>query len=301
MTGLVLGGGGVLGGAWELGALQALKEVTGWDARKAEHILGTSVGSLFGALLSAGLVPDMEVLRAAEHRSEGIPWPVPGSLDLGLLGLRERASRRWVMTVAGLLPRGTLSTRPIRETVQRCAPAGWPTERTLWVTACDYRTGERVVFGRSGSPECELAEAVAASCAIPGIYRPVDIGKRSFIDGGLYSGANLDVLLGTRLEMVICLNPMSSGSLMPRAGKVVNKLLLAAEQRAHHDLMSDALKLRASGMRVILIEPLAEDLEVMGVNLMNRKRSAVVYETAVKTVREQLRRLQMTGALDRVA
>jgi NTE family protein len=288
-VGLVLGAGGVLGGAWQAGALQALKLQTGWDPREADCFVGTSVGSLMAALLAAGVLPNTDLVEAAAHHMAAFPWPVPGSWDLGFSGARVRGRRSWIMTVAGLLPRGPLSTHPIQESVERRIPAGWPAGRRLWITATDYRSGERVVFGREGAPAVDLAAAVAASCAIPGVYRPVEIGGRKYVDGGLYSATNLDLLLGLGLDVAICLNPMSSPSVAPRPRNLADRLQAVAEHAAHRSLNAEAGALRASGTPVVLIEPGPEDLAAMGLNLMSRKRAHLVFETAVKTVANDLR------------
>jgi NTE family protein len=79
---------------------------------------------------------------------------------------------------AGVLPEGFVSTQPIVRLVRDWAPGGWAAGQRLWIVATDYFTGERVAFGRPGSQEAELAAAVAASCAIPGFYRPVRIAGR---------------------------------------------------------------------------------------------------------------------------
>jgi NTE family protein len=291
-VGLVLGGGGVLGGAWEAGALHALKQATGWDPRQADYLIGTSVGSLMAAVLAAGVLPDLDLVDAATRHMEAFPWPIPGSWDLGLTGAKEAGPRRWVMTVAGLLPRGPISTRPIQESVQQRIPRGWPAGRRLWITATDYRTGERVVFGRLGAPAADLPDAVAASCAIPGVYRPVEIGGRPYVDGGLYSATNLDLLIGVGVDLAICLNPMSSPSVAPQPRKLAGRLQAASEHAAHRRLMAEADALRASGTPVVLIEPGPEDLAAMGLNLMNRKRAHFVFETAARTVADQLRSAQ---------
>ena len=83
--------------------------------------------------------------------------------------------------------------------------------------ACDYATGRRVAFGRERRhPDVELADAVAASCAIPGFYHPVTIDGRRYVDGGMHSPSNLDVLRHEDLDLVICLNPTSSLHSIPR-------------------------------------------------------------------------------------
>lgn len=287
-VGLVLGSGGVLGGAWQAGALQALKLGTGWDPREADCFVGTSVGSLMAALLAAGVLPNLDLVDAAAHHMAAFPWPIPGSWNLGFSGAKARGRRNWMMTVAGLLPRGPLSTQPIQQSVKQRIPDGWPARRRLWITATDYRSGERVVFGREGEPPADLAAAVAASCAIPGVYRPVEIDGRLYVDGGLYSATNLDLLIGLGLDVAICLNPMSSPSVAPGRKNLADRLQAAAEHAAHRSLTAEAGALRASGTQVVLIEPGPEDLAAMGLNLMSRKRAHLVFETAARTVANKL-------------
>ena len=82
----------------------------------------------------------------------------------------------------------------------------------------------RQTFGstcRKDAPRAELADAVAASCAIPGFYHPVTIAGRRYVDGGLYSTSNLDILRGAELDLVICLNPLTSKQEGRRAGRGV--------------------------------------------------------------------------------
>ncbi len=296
-VGLVLGGGGVLGGAWEVGALHALKQETGWDPRQADYLVGTSVGSLMAALLAAGVLPQLDLIDAAAHHPEAFPWPIPGSWNLGLSGMKTHGPRKWIMTVAGMLPRGALSTQPIQDSVRHRIPDGWPMDRRLCIVACDYRTGERVVFGRAGMPAADLPAAIAASCAIPGVYRPVEIGGRLYVDGGLYSAANLDLLIGAGVDLAICLNPTSSPGMVPRPRKLANRLQAWAERAAHHSLVAEADALRASGTPVVLIETGPEDLAALGLNLMNRERGPFVFQTARRTVAKQLQSAQVRERL----
>ena len=120
--------------------------------------------------------------------------------------------------------------------------------------ACDYATGRRVAFGRPGSPPAELADAVAASCAIPGFYHPVEIGGRRYVDGGMYSTSNLDILRDEGLDLVVCLNPTSSlhpiRVLDPREWGA-----FAMRSASGRRLGSEAKKLRAAGTPVVLVQP----------------------------------------------
>ena len=320
-VGLVLGAGGVMGGAWLTGGLHALARETGWDPGSADRIVGTSAGAMMGSLLASGVPPWFMVAHSAGERFEGLvgsdgrpaadadrsagavfqlargrPSIGPGSWRLALGSLRSPGRHTPAALVGGWLPRGMISTQPLRETVRRAVPSGWAEHPGLWIVACDYATGRRVAFGRADAPPAELADAVAASCAIPGFYRPVTIAGRTYVDGGLYSTSNLDVLRGEELDLVICLNPTSS--LHPtRAWNPVERLAGTFRTASGRRLGSETRKLRAAGTEVVLIQPTRVDLEAMGPNLMSRRRQHPVIETAARTVAEQLRATEARGML----
>jgi NTE family protein len=312
-VGLVLGAGGVIGGAWLTGGLDALAEETGWDPAEADYIVGTSAGSMIGALCASGVPPWFMVAHSRGEVFEGVtdatgrpaaeadrsggavfrleramPPIGPGSWPLALRTLTRPDRYTPAAFASGWLPRGPISTQPLRDQVRRVAPDNWAPHPGLWIMACDYATGRRVAFGREGSPSAELADAVAASCAIPGFYFPVEIGGRRYIDGGVYSTSNLDVIRDEGLDLVICLNPTST--LHPlRAVDPRNAFNLLFKRASGRRLGSEARKLRERGTEVVLIQPVEEDLEAMGINLMSKKRRNLVIETARHTVAEQLR------------
>ena len=217
--GLVLGAGGVKGGAWLTGGLDALAEQTGWDPASADCIVGTSAGSMIGALLASGVPPWFMVAHSRGETFEGVtdaqgraaadadrsggavfqihrgfPGIGPGSFPLLLRTITRPSRHTPAAALSAWLPRGIVSTEPLRQQVRRVMPRGWSPHPDLRIIACDYATGRRVAFGTAGAPPAELADAVAASCAIPGFYRPVQIAGRSYIDGGVYSASNADVL-----------------------------------------------------------------------------------------------------------
>src|ERR671914_712978 len=150
------------------------------------------------------------------------------------------------------------------------------------------RRGRRVPFGREGCPPARIPDAVAASCAIPGFYRPVEIGGRRYVDGGVCSASSLDLLAGRDLDLVICLNPLSGAPGTPADPREwLGTLTRGANGRR---LAHEAPKGRRLGTDAGTIEPTPDDLRAMGRNLMSAKRRQHVIETAERTVLEQLRR-----------
>ena len=114
--------------------------------------------------------------------------------------------------LTGWIGRGFLSADEIGKLIRSVVTNGWSSHPNLWIVALDYATGRRVVFGRNGAPRAHLDEAVRASCSIPGLYRPMNIGGRLYVDGGVWSPSNLDLLShdDVDVDIVIALNPMSS-------------------------------------------------------------------------------------------
>jgi NTE family protein len=312
-VGLVLGAGGVMGGAWLTGGLHALAVETGWDPAGADCVVGTSAGSMMGALLASGIPPWFMVAHSAGERFEGLvdaagaepddssraagaefrlqAWPPPvgpGSWELIARSLARPHRHRPAAMLAGWFPRGAVSTEPLERTVRRVVPSGWTDHKSLWVVACDYATGRRVAFGRDDAPPADLADAVAASCSIPGFYKPVTIAGRRYVDGGLWSTSNLDILCSEHCDLVICLNPTSSLH-PPHAWNPAERLAGAFRNVSGRRLGNETKKLRERGSEVVLIQPTAEDHRAMGPNLMSTRNRNPVIATAIETVTAQLR------------
>jgi NTE family protein len=312
-VGLVLGAGGVLGGAWLTGGLQALADETGWDPGSADQIVGTSAGAMIGALVAAGVPPWFMVAHSAGENFDGLTGPDgrpaaeanrsagavfrlhralpalgPGSLRMALTTLARPMRHTPLQLLTGWLPQGVVSTDSLEETIRRVVPRGWVGHPGFWAVACDYDSGRRVPFGRVDAPRADLTRAVAASCAIPGFYRPVRIGRRRYVDGGVCSPSNLDLLGGLGLDLVICLNPSSSRE-RSESRNPLDRLVGATRAAAGRRLGYEAKKVRARGTSVVLLQPTARDHDVMGNNLMSTRRRHEVIERAIETVREQLR------------
>ena len=313
-VGLVLGAGGVLGGAWLVGALDAIAAETGWDPGSADRIVGTSAGSMIGALVASGVPPwfmvahsagdDLEGLMdaggaepTAADRSAGAVFKVgappslgPGSWKLALGSLARPYRHSPVSFVSAWLPRGFISTEPLKDTVRRALgdDQTWAPHPGFRAMACDYDTGDVVAFGAPGAPEAHMADAVAASCAIPGFYHPVEIDGRRYVDGGMRSTSNLDTLIAERLDIVICLNPMSSlHAAAPRT--LGERVAFGLRGTAGKQLGNESRRLRASGADVVIIQPTVHDLDIMGTNLMSSARRHDVIERGAQSVADHLR------------
>ena len=294
--GLVFGAGGVIGASWTIGALEALEARGDFRAVDALEIVGTSSGALIGALVSAGVSTTAMAAYAtgeadgelAAHdgtalRLARLPFPLgPGSLRMALAG----RSRTTVFT--GLLPRGVVRTDAIRELVERAIGGHWPSGGRLRIAACDYANGERVVFDGAGG--VTPGEAVAASCAIPGFYAPVGIGGRRYIDGGIHSHSNADLLAGGGLDAVIAVNPMSSSAWVSGGG-MRERAMAARRRRSADQLAREVETLEAAGTQVLVLEPAFADLAAMGTNMMARDRRAEVIDAARASTERALHRL----------
>jgi len=202
---LVLGGGGITGIAWELGVLSGLRDA-GADLTTPDLIIGTSAGAYVGALVATGvdlaeavaLLGDIEFELPAELDLDTI---VAGFATLTDLSLPAREARARV----GALARGVPVGDPA-DHVARFAAAlprhAWPTHPRLVVTGVHTGTGELAAWdATAGVP---LPEAVAASCAVPAIFPPVDVGGTGFfMDGGVRSVTNADLAAGAAAVVVI--------------------------------------------------------------------------------------------------
>ena len=300
--GLVLGAGGVLGAAWTIGALVALTEQYGWDPRAADVLVGTSAGSVLAASLAAGVgvddllkhqrglpVPGIEFDHDAQSALPPLPWPGIGS-PRGLVSTaRHPFQVTPMMALSTVLPRGRGSGEQIGQLVDALVPRGqWTSHPQTWIVAMDYESGRRVPFGRAGAPPAALRDAVMASCSIPGWYAPVRIGSTCYVDGGACSPTSLDLVAKVGLDEVVVLSPMSSVD-YDRPTSVACLLERQVRRVVSRRVLAELRKVEAAGTRVTLLGPGAEDLAVIGANMMDPRRRVQVLETSLRTSRAALR------------
>ena len=277
---LVLAGGGVLGESWMSGVLAGMEDAAGIDLRRVEAFVGTSAGSIVAARLAAGRAlrrpddradPPPETGAEADGRSESVvrdalraagafAWAGTAPAASAALALGAPAGALVRAAALARMPSGGRRLDRLHDHV-----AGWGSrfDGRLRVCAVDRRSGRRVVFGAPGAPPAEVADAVLASCAIPWIFAPVEIGGREYVDGGVWSVTNLDAAPAGRDTQVLCLDTISG--LDPRTRRMA---AMRGAFRVAAELEIQILRRR--GARVSHIGPDAAAANAIGPNLMDR-------------------------------
>jgi NTE family protein len=263
---LVLGGGGVTGIAWEAGMLRGLLEA-GVDLTRADLVVGTSAGSVVGTVVAT----DQDI--AAFHLRQLEPYDplLERRLELDLAkfaaffasgadvqmpsGEIPRALRARIGQFALAAPVSVSEEERLGTIAARIRVETWP-NRKLMITAVACDDGEFAVWTRdSGVP---LARAATASCAVPSVSPPIDVGGRLFMDGGMRSGTNADLARG--YDRVVVLAPIGPSSAFGAA------------------LLEEMKELRGAGARVSFAEPDGESVAAIGLNLLDPERRAAAAE-----------------------
>ena len=265
--GLVLGAGGVVGHAFHAGVLAAVAEATGWDPRDADVIVGTSAGSVVGALLRAGAsAPDL-VGRArrrtavergpAARRTRRRPLAAPrrrfprdrraaracprcrhrARSCARRVAAVERATRR--RSPRRSCPQAAFRPSSSRRACARCSPRG-PTRR-CGSTPSQLDTGRRVTFGRDPAHDDRRRPTRSRPRArSPAFFAPVVINGVRYVDGGVHSPTNADLLAGLGLDLVVVSSPMSIAGngrarrapISPRAGSLASRSVARSREFA---------------------------------------------------------------------
>jgi len=237
-TALVLGGGGLTGGVYEIGALRALDLLAvNRTVNEFDVYVGTSAGSFVASLAANGVTPE-EMMRVANGQ---VPTSIR-DIDLGTLMRPNyfefaKSAALMPLRVAGLgrtllgqlgqvsmmdlliglaegLPSGVYDGAGIERYV---AEALADPDRSddfrmldseLYLTATDLDTCERIVFGGEGWDDVPISKAVTASTSLPIVYKPVEVRGRQLVDGGIRSTTNVDIAVEQGAKFVIVVNPL---------------------------------------------------------------------------------------------
>lgn len=260
-VGLVLGGGGITGAAYEIAALMALRMATDWDPNQAEVVVGTSSGAFVASLVRHdALTLDSLVLPSddrddvaarirrhvySKNASASVSkWfrygLVPGVRNPGLTMFLGSPARYSAEGIGGWV------TAHIGEN----AASSWPSRPTA-IVAFDLHKNVRAAFGTDEAPDVGIADAVAASSAVPLVFRPYSISDALYVDGGVASGTHADLVLGSPhpLDLVLVVAPMAAQVQRARA--------------RFHEKMFDRVGIRSLQREIDLIKTAWPDCDVV--------------------------------------
>jgi NTE family protein len=285
-SGLVLGAGGIIGPAYHLSVLRALRDQTGRDPQDHEVFVGTSGGAIVAALLADGhsidsLAEAFDIDGVGDrqhhtplHLAVRTLMTLP-HLSWGDFRLPPRAPRklypdirqRIAIRTSSLFTHGEVDPLAYAGPFDDVFQGRWPDRLRLCAVHC--ATGERRVFGPNDG--ISVVTATAASCAVPGMFRPVEIDGEHYSDGGFFSPTNADVVLDHDLAKVTIVSPMSS-KLLSRPASVEHPLRLGL----HAIIARERRQLRRQGVRVTLVEANYPARRVIGADYMDPTKAPAV-------------------------
>ena len=315
-TALVLGGGGFTGGVYEIGALRALDLLSvNRTVNQFDVYVGTSAGSMIAAMTANGITPE-EMMRVVNRQ---VPTPFrdvdigtllrPNLLEFAWKGVRlplhaagllrhmasqvgQLSAMDIVLALAEALPSGIYSGRGIERYVRQVLSDPDRTddfrllESELYLVATDLDTCERIIFGAEDWDDVPISSAVAASTALPMVYKPVEIKDRELVDGGIVSTTNIDIAVEAGAKFLVVVNPLVpfvnefdkriptlfgsrvrrvSDMGFPQIGYQTFKLL--AYQRLHE--VARQWEDKYPGVDIVLIEPEPNDELMFQTSVMN--------------------------------
>ena len=275
-----------MGIGWESGIVSGLME-GGVDLSQADLIVGTSAGSFVGANLAMGrnVAHLVEMFITEPQKPVPVAQPVPGPPDLSILigklqeavsGVRPAKEVRaeigaWALTASTSSEQNFITS--LGGWLSGLAENAWP-RRPYACTAVDAADGSFVVWDQGAG--VGLARAVAASCSVPGIFPPITIRGRRYIDGGMRSSTNADVAKGYDKVLVIAVTVRTQDPIMA--------------ERFSKPLEKELKILRESNARVEVIIPDTASLDAFGMNLMDRSRRPAAAKTGLSQGRSDAAR-----------
>lgn len=307
-VGLVLGGGGVTGAAFHFGALIAIEMATGWNPDDASVVIGTSSGAFVGAMVRANAVHLETFTGTGETDEEIHDWLNNYLYRRGT----PRGAVRWVRR--GLLPAlrrpslhvalaspGMYRTDGLMEWVRDRAGAiadTWPDKPTA-IVAYDVEDRSRVPFGTEAAPIATLAEAVAASSAVPFVYEPVRIDDRWYADGGVASGTNADLVLALDepLDLVLIIAPLAATA--PRNG---GRFYEDVFDRAGRTALSTEIAMIRDAWpdtEILVIRPEEEVLDLARPNPMSVSAAIPTFLETLRSMKHELAHASVWDTLSR--
>jgi len=270
-----------------VGALCALEEARGVKVADMDVIVGTSAGSVIGALLAAGVTPSQLCAHQygesiTEGPLAGYAWDYesatggsrpsmpklrgPGSLKLLGASLRKGFRLPPTAVLSAFLPVGTGSLDRVGHLIEAITPMDeWSPHGDLRVVAMDYDEGRRTVFGTEQAP-------------------PASLAGRPYVDGGAWSATSVDVLVDESIDEVFVIAPMVSFNTDDPDG-LFTRLERQWRRRVTQRCLEEVDVIEAQGAQVHVLGPNEDDLSAMGGNIMETSRRLRVLESSLQTSR----------------
>jgi NTE family protein len=307
-VGLVLGGGGITGAAYEIAALMALRMATGWDPNQAEVVIGTSSGAFVSSLVRhEALTLDSLVLHSDERDdvaerirahvySKDVSASVSNWIRYGLVpGVRSPGLTMFLGSPARYSAKGIGDW--VTAQIGEEAAASWPSLPTA-IVAYNLRDNTRTSFGTDEAPEVGIADAVAASSAVPLVFRPYPIGDELYVDGGVSSGTHADLVLGHSqpLDLVLVVAPMAAQVQRARA-RFHEKMFDRVGVRSLKQEI-DLIKTRWPDCDVVTLFPSPSVQNAMRPNPLDTSRAVATFMRTLISMKRTLARPDIWGQLD---
>ncbi len=325
---LVCAGGGITGAVYEIGCLRALDELLDRSVTDLDLYVGVSGGAFVCSLLAAGVsAPEMyDQVTSRTYAPFGVATAplfrlnafeflrrslrAPGVLSRALVTALTGEGRNLsdlVWSAFALLPPGLMETSGIRDYLQTLFRAANRPDRfadlprQLFVVAVDLDRGEAVAFGDEGYRDVPVSRAVEASTALPGLYRPVRIDGRDYVDGGVKKTAHIKLAIDHGADLVICINPivpiLNDTTEGPLGGHLSERGVTYVLDQAMRIMLHGRMKYGMERYRrenpdvdIVLIEPTRDDLRMFNYNIMRYSARQVVAEHGYRSTLEFFRR-----------
>jgi predicted acylesterase/phospholipase RssA len=325
---LVCAGGGITGAVYEIGCLRAMEDLFDRSMVDLDLYVGISGGAFVNALVAAGFSP-----RELYHEvTAGVRSPfgvggaelfrlglgdlakrslrAPGALSRGLAtALRAEGGNAYdlLFSLVELLPPGLLDNSGVRDIIARILSVRARPDRfdalarELYIVAVDLDSGEALAFGERGRRDVPVSLAVQASTALPGLYRPVRIAGRDYVDGGVKKTAHINLAIQNGADLVICINPivpiLNDTHHGPLQGHLANRGISYVLDQALRIMLHGRMEygLERYGQEhpevdILLIEPTRDDMRMFSFNIMRYSARRVVarygYRSALSSFRQ---------------
>jgi NTE family protein len=328
-TAIVLAGGGITGGIYQLGVLRALDDLLlNRSTLDFDIYVGTSAGAFVATLLSIG-IPPKALVDMARNPSLALQWSLVRhvfSPNIGEFGDRLRQLPRHLPAMAQdlikhrgsflisdmlgflslALPSGLLDSSQVgafmREILELAEmPVDFADiEKELYVVACRLDTWEQIVFGSDTRPGVTIPEAVAASSAIPIVFKPVRIHGVDYVDGGVKGGAAIDVAIDKGADLVVVINALApldvrgvkDSTFLHRFGSTIADLgIKGVANQVARGILKDTLTEHVRLLRqshpevdIVVIEPLPNDEKMFFHEVMSTSARLVVAQHGYESV-----------------